>query len=241
MAVKNIIIISIVLFPITVQLDQIYSFFGTPSDPVEYKISIGDSHTYRYLNIYDSRLDDPYKSQFDVIAADGRSRTFMIENGSEFKITIINVTNDEIFGTRTIDEATFEEEEMYLFVRPMTSNISLFTEYYIGEYTFYGGKTIEIRDNLIIEEVIEYSFYSEGEYYDLNRNTTSIWEKNGWLNHMSIRIYDMESVYYEIEFTRQFPQRNVLKSNEVTGIILLGVIFIILIFFHVSKRKKFQS
>lgn len=239
MVVRNILIISIVLFPLTFQLDQTYSFFGTPSDPVEYKVGIGDSHIYKYLNIYDSRLDDPYKSYFDVIASNGRSRTFTIENGSEFKITITNVTNDEIFGTRTIDKVTFEEKQIDLFIRPMTNNMSLFAGHYIGEYTFYGGRTIEIRDNLIIEEVIEYSFYSEGEYYDLNRNTTSIWETTGWLNHLSIRIYDMESVYYEIEFTKQLPQRNVLKPNEVTGIILLGVIFIILVYLQfVSKRKK---
>ena len=238
MAVRNIIIISIVLFPITFQLDQTYSFFGTPSDPVEYKVGIGDSHTYKYLNIYDRRLDDPYKSQIDVIAANGRSRTFTIENGSEFKITITNVTNDEIFGTRTIDEVTFEEQEMDMFIRPMTNNISLFAEYYIGEYSFYGDTSIEIIDNQIIEEIIEFSFYSEGEYNDLNRNITSIWEKTGWLNYMSLRVYDMESIYYEIEFIKQSPRSSVLKSNEMNGIILLGVILIVLVYLQVSKRKK---
>lgn len=237
MAVRNIIIISIVLFPITFQLDQTYSFFGTPSDPVEYKVGIGDSHTYKYLKIYDRRLDDPYNAQFNVVDDDGRSRIFTVKNGSKFKITITNVSNDEIFGTRTIDRVTFEDKEMDLFVKPMTNNISLLAEYYNAEYSYYTGRSIEIRDNQIIEEVIEFSFYVEGEYYDLNRNRTSIWEKDGWLNYMSLRVYDMESVYYEIEFTKESPQHTVLKSNEVAGIILFGVIFIILIYLQVSKKN----
>jgi len=187
-AIRNIIIISIVFFSITFQVNQTYSFFTLLNDQLEYKVNTGDSRTYEYIKFFDNRLDTPYQAQINVIDINGISQVFTIKDGSRFEITVTSVTNNEISGTRTIDEVTYEEEMIASFIRPMTNNMSLLAESFIGSTSF------EVQGDQVIEQLNESSFYSEGVYYDLNRARTSIWEKSGWLNYQSIRVYDTEGV-----------------------------------------------
>lgn len=202
-------------------------------DPLEYKVNIGDSKTYKYSKFYDSRLTDPFKDQRSVINGYGRFQNYTIENGTNFKITVTDVTENYISGTRTINEkVTIEEDWIDLFIRPMTNNMSLLAK------SFSESDNFKLQDNQIIEQVIESSFNSEGIFYDLNRSRTSIWEKTGWLSYLLIRVYDAENVYYEMEVVKQSSQVEILKSNVVTGIIVLSFILIILLYLHfISKRK----
>ncbi len=233
MAVRNILILSIIIFPITLQLDHTCTFLIPLDDPLEYKVNIGGFKTYKYLKFYDSRLTDPFKDLRYVIDGYGRFQNYTIENGTNIKITVTDVTENNVSGTRTIDEkVTIKEEWMDLFIRPMTNNISLLAE------SFSESNSFEVKYNQIIEQVDESSFNSEGTEYNLNRSRTSIWEKSGWVNYLLIRVYDTENVYYEMEVVKQPSQGENLKSNEITGILMLSFISIIFIYLQfVSKRK----
>ena len=232
MVARNIIIISIVFFSITTQVNQTYTFFTLLNDSLEYKVDTGDSRTYEYTKFFDNRLDNPYQAQINVIDIDGISQVFTIKNGSRFKITATTVTNNEITGTRTIDEVTYEEEMIASFIRPTTNNMSLLAESFIGSTSF------EIHEDQVIEQLNESSFYSDGVYYDIYRARTSIWEKTGWLNYQCIRVYDREGVYFEVEF-RKSSRSYIPNSNEITGFLLLGVILIIFLCLQFTSKKGY--
>ena len=86
--------------------------------------------------------------------------------------------------------------------------------------------------------LVESSFNSEGIDYDLNRSRTSIWEKSGWVNYLLIRVYDAEMVYYEMEVINQSSQSGILKSNEITGVLILGFILIIFVYLQFISKGK---
>lgn len=201
-------------------------------DPLEYKVDIGDFRTFEYTNFYDSRLPNPSKDMRNVRDVNGRFQNFTIKEGTIFKITIIEVSRNYISGIRTIDKVIIEENWIDLFIRPMTNNMSLLRE------SFNNSDSLKIQSNHIIEQVNESSFHSEGIHYNLNRSRTSIWEKTGWLSYVLIRVYDIETVYYEMEVTKQSSQGEFLHLNEISGLIILSFILIILVYLQlVSKRK----
>ena len=221
----------IIFFTISIQISKTYAFFTLLNDSLEYKVNSGDTRTYEYTKFLDNRLDNPSLTEFTVIDIDGKSQVLTITSGTRFEITVTNVTNNEIFGTRTINEVTYEEEMIAFFVRPMTNNMSLLAEFFNTSTSF------EVRGDQIIEQLNESSFYSDGVFYDLNRARTSIWDKKGWLSFQSIRVYDPEGVYYEHEF-RKSSRSFATNSNEIIGFLLLGVILIIFISLQFTSKKS---
>ena len=224
-------IVAIIFFSISIQISKNYAFFTQSNDLVEYKVNRGDSRTYEYTKFLDNRLDNPSLAELTVIDIDGESQVLTITSGTRFEITVTNVTNNEISGIRTINEVTYEEEMIDLFVIPMTSNMSLLAE------SFNGSTSFEVRGDQIIEQLNESSFYSDGVFYDLNRARTTIWDKTGWLSYQSIRVYDTEGVYYELEF-RVSSLTNIRNSNEIIGFLLLGAILVIFLFLQFTSKKN---
>lgn len=206
---------------------------------LEYSVGIGDYQTYNYTKFYDSRLIDPYRDQGQGIDNNGSFANFTIENGTRIKITITNVTgNNFVSANRTIDDrVTVEEDWIDLFVRPMKNNITSLAE------SFSESNSFEIRNNHVFEQVNESPFISEGIFYNLNRSRISIWEKTGWISSLSIRVYDAETVYYEMEVIKQPPQIDNSKSysNGTTGLIILGFILIFLLYLQLVVKKRSQK
>lgn len=230
MSIKVISILTIAIFSIVIQLDHPYTFSILLDDPLIYKVSIGDIREFKYTKFYDSRLPNPTKELRYVRDVHGELQNFTIEEGVKLKITITDVGKNYVSGTRTIDEVTIEEEWMELFVRQMTDNISLLAK------SLNESSNFKIQKNYLIEELEEP--FSPEIYDDLNHSRTSIWEKTGWINYFLIRVYDAETVYYELEVMEQPSNNEIVRFNEITGIFLLIIILIAFLYLHfVSKRN----
>ncbi|UCG02912.1 MAG: hypothetical protein JSW11_02770 [Candidatus Heimdallarchaeota archaeon] len=231
MSIKTISILLIAIFSIVIQLDHPYTFSIPLNDPLGYKVNVGDFREFKYTKFYDSRLPDPSKDRRYARNVDGELQNFTIEEGVKLKITITDVGESYISGTRTIEDAvTIEEDWMDLFVRPMTDNISLLAK------SFNESGNFKIQNNHIIEEVDEP--YSPEIYYDLNRSRTSIWEKTGWVSYFLIRVYDAETVYYELEVVEQPSHSEIVKSNEISGVFLLSIILIVVVYLQFASKRK---
>ncbi|MFX0209161.1 MAG: hypothetical protein ACFFDT_24470 [Candidatus Hodarchaeota archaeon] len=230
MCIKKILIISLAIFPILLRVNHTHTILIPLDDPLEYKVNIGDSQTYEYIEFYDSRLYDPNKDLRYARDIYGKFRNFTIEKGVQFKITITGVGDEYISGTRTTNNVTIEEYGLDYFIRPMMDNLSLLAESFIGD------ASLRVQSDSLIERWVETSFYSQGIFYNLSRSRTSNWEKSGWVSYLLIRVYDTENLYYELEVEKQISHND---SNLLSGYFILSFILILLGYLQfVSKRNK---
>jgi hypothetical protein len=229
MCIKKILIIFLAIFLILLRINQTHTILLPLDDPLEYKVSIGDSQIYEYIEFYDSRLRDSSKELIHARDVYGEFRNFTVEKGVQFKITITGVGDDYVSGTRTTNNVTIEEYGLNLFVRPMMDNLSLLTEYFVG------NASLRVQSDFLIERLIETPFYSQGIFYNLTRSRTSIWEKSGWVNYLLIRVYDTENLYYELEVEKQIFQN---ESNNFTGYFILSFILILLGYLQFGYKRN---
>ncbi len=203
----------------------------------EWFVDIGDSQTYIFTKVFDSRLDNPNHIKIREYSDNGQIE-IILKAGTilRYTISIVSPFSETIIGYRTYNNnVSLIEESISGIVRRTINNKSYWEEYYEddpivrieGYHIFFEENNFVARE----ESVLTY-FLTEKVIWDF---------RTGWLVFSSIKAYYMGETYYEVVYKllERDPQDLIfnLPLNTVFGSITFIGLAIALFGTRIRQQK----
>lgn len=162
----------------------------------EWAINIGDSQTFVFTKVFDSRLANPNRINITGYSSDGQI-IITLRPGTivSYTISALSPFSETVIGYRTYNNnVSLIDENFSGIVRKTVSNRSYWEDYYDDD------PLVRIQGNNVIREEKNYVSREESFLtYFLTEKT--VWDfRTGWLVFASLKAYYMGETYYEVVY-----------------------------------------
>jgi hypothetical protein len=194
----------------------------------EWIVDIGDSQTYVFTKVFDSRLTNPNHINIMGYSNDGQIEiTLRAGTIVSYTISIVSPFSETVIGYRTYNNnVSLIEETISRIVRRTVNNRSYWEDYYEED------PLVHIQGNHIIREYKHYVAREES-FLTYFLTEKSIWDfTTGWLVFSSLKADYMGETYYEVvyellEIALQDSIFNLPLNTIFGSIMFLGLVTVL--------------
>ncbi|GAG56397.1 unnamed protein product [marine sediment metagenome] len=205
---------------------------------LEWHVEVGDSNTFIYTEVYDSRSIYQDQIVLSEYSLNGQIEIFVTKGTLvSYTITQLMPFSETIYGTRTVNNnISIREEPIIGIVRKTMNNRTYWEGFSIDDpiYSLYQDSLIKtVRFVSLAGEAVPY-FQKEITIWDL---------RTGWMISSSVKVYNADVTYYEVNLElldREISNKIFnLPNNAIIGLVLFfGIIGILLITRFNHKKHR---
>ncbi len=206
---------------------------------LEWHVEVGDSNTFIYTEVYDSRSMYPDQIVLSEYSLNGQIDIIVTEGTLvSYTITQLLPFSETIYGTRKVNNnISIREEPILGIVRKTVNNRTYWESFSTDDpiYSLYQDSLIKTEERFVTLEVETVPYFQK---------EITIWDlRTGWMISSSVKAYNAGITYYEVNL--ELLDRDInnkifnLPNNTIIGsLFFFGIIGILLLTRFNHKKHR---